>query len=153
MKHGKYGPGNTNFKKLQVSKLPVTLWDNFEYEKSGCGATALALLTGKNPKDIALKNGKNHYSDRFMVDFLRKNKISVYEVNRANLTQSKEWRHQLSDNNVVLYSAHTSKKESSFFVTFNGYLYHNFTIAKANYLDFLNFPIDSCYVLFKKSWK
>lgn len=153
MKHGKYGPGNTNFKKLQVSKLPITLWDNIDYEKSGCGATALALLTGKNPKDIALKNGKNHYSDRFMVDFLRKNKISVYEVNRANLTRSKEWRHQLSDNNVILYSAHTSKKESSFFVTFNGYLYHNFRISKADYLDFLSFPIDTCYVLFKKEWK
>lgn len=152
MKHGNYGPGNTDFKKLQVSKFPLTLWDGVAYGHCGCGATALALITGKNPLDIADKNGRRHYSDRFMVDFLRKHGVSVFEVNRANLTRSKKWEHQLGDNNVVLYSAHTAKGESSYFVTFCGYLYHNFSISKANYLDFLNFPIDSCYVLFKKSW-
>lgn len=153
MRHGNYGPGNTNFKKLQVSKFPVTLWDSVIYGHCGCGATALALITGDNPTKIAAKNGRRHYSDRFMVDYLRKKGISVYEVNRANLSQSKEWKHQLSDNNVILYSANTAKGEQSWFLTFNSYIYHNFIISKASYLDLLNFPIDSCHVLCKNNWK
>ena len=153
MRHGNYGPGNTNFKKLQVSKFPITLWDGLNYEHCGCGATALGLITGVNPRKIAEKNGRRHYSDRFMVEFLRKHGISVYEVNRANLSRSKEWRHQILDNNVILYSCNTTKGEGSHFVTYNGYIYHNFQVAKANYLDFLNFPIISCFCLYKKSWK
>lgn len=152
MKHGNYGPGNTNFKKLQVSKFPVTLWDNVAYGHCGCGATALGLITGVSPSKIAEKNGRRHYSDRFMVDYLRKKGVSVYEVNRANLTRSKQWEHQLSDNNVVLYSAHTAKGEQSWFLTFNSYIYHNFIISKASHLDLLSFPIDSMFILFSKKW-
>ena len=153
MKHGNYGPGNTNFSKLTVSYFPVTMWDNIDYGESGCGATALGLITGINPRIIAEQNGGDHYSDRFMINFLRKHKFSVYEVNRANLTSTKEWKHKIKDNHVVLYSAHTAKGECSYFVTYNGYIYHNFTISKPSYIDFLNFPIDSCYVIYKKNWK
>ncbi len=153
MHHGNYGPGNTDFKKLQVSKFPAALWDNVIYGHCGCGATALGLITGVKPSKIAEKNGRRHYSDRFMVEFLRKHDISVFQVNRANLSKSKEWKHQLSDNNVVLYSANTVKGEQSWFLTYNSYLYHNFVISKANYLDMLNFPITSCFCLYKKSWK
>lgn len=154
MKHGNYGPGNTDFEKLTVSKFPVCLWDSIIYQHTGCGATALGLITGKNPRKIATQNGKRHYSDRFMVDFLRKNNVSVFEVNRANLSNDKEWRHKILDNHIVLYSAMTAKGECSWFVTYgNGLLFHNCNITKCSYLDFINFPIDSCYVLFKKSWK
>lgn len=155
MKHGNYGPGNTDFKKLQVSKFPLTLWDGVAYGHCGCGATALALITGKNPLKIAekvkiSKSGKRSFSDRFMINFLRKNNFSVFEVNKANISNRNEWSHSILDNNLVLVSLLTQKKEGSWFVLYNNFLFHNFQISKANYLDFLNFPIESMFVLSKR---
>lgn len=152
MKLGSYGNGNTKFDKLVVRRFPVTLWDSYLYGKTGCGATALGLITGINPSEIATARGKNHYSDRFMVDFLRKCGISVYQVNKANLTNQKKWNYKLKDNNVILYSSLIQKKEATWFVSAFSNVYHNCEITKASYLDFLNFPIDSFFVLYRKEW-
>ena len=157
MENGKYGPGNTKFEKLTLSKVQFTHWDAVTYEKTGCGATALGLLTGKNPIEIAAKakklpKGGLHFSDRFMVEFLRKNKFSVYQVNKANSSNRKVWRHTIMDNNLILFSLLTQKAESSWFILYNHFLFHNYQITKANYLDFINFPTDSMYVLTKSDW-
>lgn len=157
MKAGKYGPGNTKFEKLTLSKVQFTHWDGVTYEKAGCGATALGLLTGKNPIEIATKakklpKGGRHFSDRFMVDFLRRNGFSVFEVNRANLTRDKIFSHKIQDNHLILYSSNTIKGEASFFVTYGGYLIHNFSVTRCNYLDLLSFPLLTCYVLHRPEW-
>lgn len=150
MRNGKYGNGNTKFNKLALNKCNFTLWDSYNFNKSGCGATALGLITGQNPHSIKTKNG--HFSDRFMVNFLRDRNFSVYEVNKANLSNKKIWSHSLLDNHLILFSILTQKKEATWMVMFNNIIYHNFEQRKANYIDFLNFPMDSLYVLYKKSW-
>lgn len=152
MKFGTYGGGNTKFNKLALNKCKLTFWDSLTYGKAGCGATALGLLTGNDPFEI--RGQRKHFSDRFMVDYLRKNGFSVYEVNRANLSNKKEWGHSIQDNNLLLFSMLIQKKECSWMVMYgDSMLVHNFQVMKANYLDFLNFPVDSMYVLFKKGWK
>lgn len=100
---------------------------------------------------INVRNG--HYSDRFMVNFLRKNKFSVYEVNKSNLTNKKSWSYSLHSNHLLLFSSLILKKQCSWFVLFNDTLFHNFEIKKMGYQDLINFPIESMYVLFNKKWR
>lgn len=153
MKLGTYGKGNTKFEKLTVKRFPVHLWDSYLYGKAGCGATALGLITGISPLEIAKKRNSNHYSDRFMIEFLRKNGVSVYEVNKANLSNKSVWKHSIRDDHILLYSALIQRKEASWFVGgLNGVIFHNGEIMKASYLDFLNFPIESLFVLYSKKW-
>lgn len=150
MKTSTYGKGNTKFSKLGMSRFPMTIWDSLTYGRFGCGATALALITGSNPRDINVRNA--HYSDNFMVKFLRKNKFSVYEVNKANLSNKKTWSYSLQSNHLILFSSLILKKEASWFVLFNDILFHNFEIRKMTYQDTINFPIDSMYVIYNKKW-
>lgn len=126
------------------------MWDTYKFNKAGCGATALGLITGKNP--FFFKSKKSHYSDRFMVKSLRKEGFSVYEVNKANLSNREEWKYSLADNHLILFSSLLKKKEASWMVMFNNNIYHNFERTTASYIDFVNFPIDSMYVIFKKEW-
>ena len=152
MESGTYGPGNTKFEKLTVKRFPIHLFDSYLYGKAGCGATALGLITGVSPLEIAAKRNSGHYSDRFMVDFLRKHKISAYKVNKANISNKKIWTHSIKDNNVLLYSSLIQKAESTWTISCFGTVYHNFEILKASYFDMLNFPVDSCFVLYKSEW-
>ena len=153
MKTGKYGPGNTNFDKLKVKRLPLHFYNAVDYSKAGCGSTALALLTGDNPFVIATKVKKGNFTDSFMKKYLRKHGISVYEVNKANLTRNSEWKHSLQDNHVVLFSALVRKKDSSWFLAYNkDVLFHNFEVIKADFYTLLSFPITSAFVLYKKEW-
>lgn len=154
MKLGKYGKGNTKFEKLTVKRFPVHLFDSYLYGKAGCGATALGLITGISPLEIAAKRNNVHYSDRFMVEFLRKHGISVFEVNCANISNRKTWSHCIRDDHVLLYSSLIQKKEATWFVSYgiNGNIFHNGEILRASYLDFINFPIISMFVLHRKEW-
>ena len=153
MKYSRYGSGNTKFDKLTLKRCKFSMWDTADYSKAGCGATALGLLTGEDPLVIKKRvRGKDHYSDRYMTDFLRNHNFSVYEVNRANLTNKNTWRHSLLDNHLLLYSLLVQKKEATWFVAYNNYAYHNFEVVKRDYIDFINFPIESMYVLHKKDW-
>lgn len=153
MRSGTYGKGNTKFEKLTVKRFPITIWDSYLYGKAGCGATALGLITGISPLEIAKRHNSAHYSDNFMIKFLRKYGISVYEVNRANISNKSVWKHSLRDDHVLLYSALIQKKEASWFVAGpNSVIFHNGEIMKASYLDFINFPIESMFVLYRKEW-
>ena len=151
MKLGTYGNGNTKFKKLTISKCSLTMWDYVKYGSCGCGATALGLITGDNPFHIT--NKRKHFRDRFMVEYLRKRNFSIHEVTQSNLSNKKKWSHSISDNHLLLFSMLIQKKECTWMVGWNNILYHNFEILKTNYLDFINFPIDSMYVVYKKDWK
>jgi hypothetical protein len=153
MKNGKYGSGNTNFSKLTVQFVPISLWDKSIYSSIGCGAAVLATLTGINPTKISkLNNHKNHYSDYFMVNFLRSRGVSVYEVNKANLTNSEEWIYKINDSHALLYSCLVKKNEGSWFFSYQNTIYHNFSLAKGSWFDLVNFPINSMYVLHRDKW-
>lgn len=152
MRSGTYGKGNTKFEKLTVKRFPLTLWDSVVYGQAGCGATALGLITGENPLEIAKRNKSKHYSDRFMVNSLRRFGVSVFEINKANLSNKKEWRYSLSGNHVILFSSLIQKAESSWLILWDDVLWHNFIPVKASYQHFLNCPTDTAFLLYRKSW-
>lgn len=152
MKNGKYGPGNTNFDKLKVKRLPLYFYNTVDYSKAGCGATCISALTGENPFSVATKVKKGNFTNSFMVKTLRKHGISVYEVNKANLTNQSDFKHKLSDQHVVLFSSLITKKNESWIISNNGVLLHNFEIIKADFYTLLSFPITSAFVLYKKEW-
>ena len=152
MKTGTYGSGNTDFRKLVVKKLPMHFFNTTDYHSAGCGATAISLLTGVSPFDKSVRRKGGNYPDSFMLRKLRESGISVYEVNKANLTNQKEWGHRIKDNNVVLFSSLITKKESSWIINYNRVWIHNFEIIKADIHGLLSFPIETMYVLYKKQW-
>jgi len=153
MKIGKYGPGNTDFTKLTVSKLPIHLFNTIDNSAKGCGATCLSLLTGVHPSVISKRIKKGNYTDSFMLKFLRKHKISAYQVNQANLSNTKAWRYTIKDNHVILFSILVKKKECTWMVCYNDATFHNFEIMKMDPYSMFNFPIVTMYILHKKQWK
>ena len=146
MKSGRYGNGNTNFSKYVLAKFSPTLYS--QSLTVGCGASALSLLTGKNPWLYQTKDG--HYKESYMVNALRREGYRVFEVNRSNLTRSKNPQYNLSPYNLLLYSQIMSKGMASWYVSWGGYYWHNFEIFEVNAQQLLNWPIVSMYVLCKK---
>ena len=151
MELGKYGPGNTNFAKYQTKKFPLHLFNAKDYPNVGCGASCLSLLTGVDPMALRGKNG--HFSDNYMINYLRKNKISVFQINQANLTNQKQWEYKIDDRNIILYSSLIRKKEASWFITYGGFIFHNFVISPAHYINFLASPLLSMYCLWSNKWE
>jgi len=150
MKTGKYGAANTNFSKLKLRKSVLHFFDKINHGEIGCGANALALLIGSNPKDFQKRAA--HYSDAFMLRELRKAGYKVFEVNKSNLTRKKYPTTQLDDRHLILFSSLVNKGNASWTVTHNNYLYHNFEIFSSNFWTMMNNPVCSMYVLYKKSW-
>ena len=150
MKTGKYGAANTDFSKLRLTKSSLHFFDRFKCGEIGCGANALSLLIGSHPKSFLKKHG--HYSDSFMTKELRKAGYKVFEVNKSNLTRTKQPSLHLDDRHLILFSALLNKGNASWMVTHNNYLYHNFEIFPNNFWTMTNNPVCSMYVLYKKSW-
>jgi hypothetical protein len=156
MENGKYGSSNTKFTKLTLDRFDASMFDAIKYMRTGCGANALALLTGKHPARVSrLNKHRNHFSDRFMLAFLRKHGFKTFKITKCNLTSRNTdfEMGQLSDNHLMLMSQLLKPNEASWVVYWNGIQYHNFELSKANFWNLLNLPIISAYVLYKNEWK
>ena len=138
--------------KYEVDKLPLHIYDTNRYGLYGCGATALSLLTGMNPWDISNLNKDRHYSDAFMLKYLRHHKIKCIKMTKCNLTNTKDISYEISDRHVILLSQLVKKGEGTWKVIYQGISYHNFHLATFSTASLLNNPIDSAYVLFKAEW-
>ena len=157
MENGRYGRANTDFKKLTINKFPLCLFDYAQYGSTGCGANALSLLTGVNPRSILRMNeGRSHYGDKFMLAFLRKKGIRAFKLTKCNITgrtgDGDFLSGLLSPNNLLLASQLIKKQEASWFVYWNNIQYHNFELGLATFSSLLNFPIVSAYVLYNQAW-
>lgn len=156
MKCGTYGNSNNDFRKLALRKFCPSLFDRILYLNCGCGSSALALLTGKDPNLIVQQNkGKEHYSDRFMVDYLRKNQFKVYQINKCNLSsrnKSDTVAYSINEDNLILSSHLIQRNVASWIVTYGDTQFHNFQLSKCSFMGLLNFPISTAYVLYKKEW-
>lgn len=148
MKIGTYGPRNTDFKKLRIERAELCFFDKVVYGETGCGANALALLTGVNP--LKFKTWDGLYPDNFMLYKLRAHGYSVYEVTKANLTFSKTAAMIIDDRHLILYSSLLSRGIASWFVSFNNMVVHNFDVFAPSYWALINSPIHSMFVLHKK---
>lgn len=154
MENGKYGNSNTDFSKIAIDKFSATMFDVGRFSRVGCGANALALLTGVNPsKILSLNRNRNHFSDRFMLDFLRQRSFRAFRITKCNLTHKNTDYEmgQIADNHLLLASQLLKPNEASWVVYWGGIQYHNFELSKASFWSLLNLPIVSAYVLYKPS--
>jgi hypothetical protein len=116
----------------------------------GCGAGALALLSGIAPETVAVKNGSMHYSDAFMLRFLRNQGFKTLRLTLCNLSQSKS---QVQPANVVLLSQLFRRNEATWGVVYDNSYYHNFQHYSLESISFLNKPILSAYLIVHPRWR
>lgn len=153
MEKGLYTSNKVDFSKFASYKVPLHLTISRFGSLYGCGASALGLVTGANLADISkLNKERNHYTDQFMISFLEKKRIKAIKLTQAILTNSEFMTEKITSDHFLLASLLLAKQRGSWCAIWQSILYHNMEITNMKSLDFLNFPILSCYVLFKKSW-
>lgn len=116
----------------------------------GCGASALALITGVAPEIISSENGGAHYSDRFMIWFLRARNFQTLRLTPNIVTGA---RVKIGPHHVLLMSQLFRRDEGTWGVIFADFYYHNFESYVLSSLAFLNKPILSAYVVFHPKWR
>ena len=116
----------------------------------GCGAAALALITGVAPEIIATENGDAHYSDRFVVRFLRTRNFRALRLTPDLVTRSKS---PIGSDHVLLISQLFRHGEGTWGVVFQDFYYHNFGAYTLSALSFLNKPILSAYLVIHPKWR
>jgi hypothetical protein len=116
----------------------------------GCGATALALLTGCLPEGIAAKNGSRHYADSFMISTLLAYGFKVKRLTVSNVLRSPS---SIEANNVLLLSQIFKPEEATWGVIFNSLYFHNFEIYNLEALSLLRKPMHSCYLVVHPKWR
>ena len=116
----------------------------------GCGASALALITGIAPEIVASENGGAHYSDRFMTGFLRARQFQTIRLTPAVMARANS---AIGSDHVLLISQLCRSGEGTWGVIFADFYYHNFEVYSLSGLAFLNKPILSAYVVFHKKWR
>jgi hypothetical protein len=151
-------PKKIDFDTLTVSRPNFYLYDRILYSTAGCGASALSLLTGGKPHNInKLNKDKYHFSNSFMENYLRKRKFQLFKITDNRLLKKKDnpLEEKIKDNHVLLCCMKLSKKSYSWAVIWGqpSFMIHNFEIIKMKTLDFANYPMDSLYIVYKKSWK
>ena len=117
---------------------------------SGCGASALGLLTGIPPANFAAKMPDKHYPDEFMLRSLRRLGFRVLRLTQCNLSQHTSG---VNSRHVLLLSQLFQENEATWIVLFNGVCYHNFDVYSLEGLSFLNKPLLSAYVVFHPKWQ
>jgi len=149
MDKGTYKGRRVVFKHYETSCFNPYLFSDTGSDMRGCGACALALLTGIMPEKIAAKNGGVHYPDSFMSRFLREHGFRVLRLTQCNLSVAKDY---VGTNHVVLLSQLFRRNEATWGVIFRGVYYHNFGVYLLDSLSMLNKPVLSAYVVVDPRW-
>ena len=116
----------------------------------GCGATALAALTGVEPELIAFENGARHYPDRFMVRFLRAHGFRTLRLSRSVLVDK---GYGLGFEHVLLVSQQLTREEGTWGIIFGDTYVHNFETYRLSTFWLLRKPLMSAYVIFHPRWR
>jgi hypothetical protein len=139
--------------KYEVDMLPLYMYNPTTYGNYGCGSTALSIITGINPVKIQIANKNRHYSDEFMLKYLRQHKIKCIKMTKCNLTNQKDWQYPINARHVLLVSQLVKKAEATWKIIYQGISHHNFLPSTFSVTSMLNNPVCSSYVLFKPEWK
>ena len=136
-------PKKINFKSYRLNYFrPYLFGPSHRYD--GCGATALGLLTGIDAKCIPRMKV---WPDRYMVNFLKKEKWQVLKLTKENIAYRALLTDSITKEHLVLISMLFYKDVGSWCVLWNDDIYHNFEITTLKTYDFINLPILSMYLL------
>jgi len=145
---GKYTKKPVDYKELRAFLFTPHLYDRVLYGTAGCGATALALLTGNHPWDIQDQNKrKAHYSDRFMIKYLNDHQFKTIPLSQKGLNSNTVVTYPVSSDHVLLVSQLMAKREATWVIYHRNLSYHNFETGATDKLDFLNKPILTAYIV------
>lgn len=144
MEKGKYHGRRVNLLKLASSFFTPCIFAGTTRASLGCGAVALSLMTGNKPEQIALKNKSGHYSDEFMVRYLRRRGYRVLPLTQCLVSTTGG---QVRTDHVVLLSQLFRKNEGTWGVLYNEFYWHNYSPYNVDSLSFLNKPILSAILL------
>jgi hypothetical protein len=147
---GYYKGRRVDFSKFAASCFNPFLFAGSARSRLGCGASALALLTGTAPEAIIAKKRGTHYSDDFMMRFLRGKGFRVLLLTLCNLSSATA---NIGAAHVLLISQLFRKNEGTWGVIFNGLYYHNFESYLLETLCFINKPILSAYLVAHPRWQ
>lgn len=119
--------------------------------RCGCGASALALLTGISPAQILVENNSVHFPDEFMLRFLRRHGCTVQELTQCNVSASDS---KIGPDHIVLLSQLFRRNEATWGVIFSGVVYvHNFAFYHLDNLSLLNKPVLSAHLVIHPHWQ
>lgn len=113
---------------------------------NGCGANALALLTGELPESFP---NKASWSTRFMLSFLRDRGFATQKITKNAVSQR---FNPIANRHVLLILMRFISNEASWIVLNQDIVFHNFEITKLKTYEFLNHPIMDAYLLMHPSW-
>ena len=150
MEKGTYNGRRVDFTQYAVSVFHPYLFTGDSRSRAGCGACSLSLLSGIDPIIIAEHNGNAHYSDKFMITFLRNHGFRTLKLTLCNLTQSAG---VVGNTQVVLISQLFRRNEATWGVIYDQIFFHNFDHYALEALSFLNKPILSAYMVVHPSWR
>jgi hypothetical protein len=150
MEKGSYRERRVVFKRYAVSCFNPFLFCDPASELRGCGAGALALLTGIAPEIISAKNGGAHYPDTFMRRFLRRHGFRTLQLTQCNVSAAKD---SVGTEHVILISQLFAHNEGTWGILFGSIYYHNFTCYAASSLSLLNKPVLSAYLVVHPRWQ
>ena len=147
---GTYKRRRVDFNEYAASCFRPYLFSGYAQRRQGCGASALALLTGVLPDSIALRNGQRHFSDRFMLKILREHGFTVLPLTLCNLSDRVL---PVTHNHVILLSQLFKINEATWGVIHDGAYFHNFDIFSLDQLSFINKPNLTAYVVIHRTWQ
>jgi hypothetical protein len=117
---------------------------------AGCGATALALLTGENPLSLPRKKD---WTRGFMTRFLEDRGFLLVRLTPRNVTRRKDPAYPITSRHVVLVSIRLMTNEASWAVIHDGRMYHNFEISIFKPYELLNHPVEDAYLVKHPRWE
>ena len=152
MKKSRHTGRRVDFKRYAASCFTPHLFTSPLQRTIGCGATALGLLTGIPPEEIAAKKRGEHYSDNFMLKFLRSHGFRTLELNSSNVSAD---RSKIGDSHVLLISQFWSSRlnEGTWIVLHNGLCFHNCDVYSLESLSFLKKPLLSVFLVLHPRWQ
>lgn len=145
-----YTGRRTDLKPFAASFFAPHLFQGEHRHLIGCGAGALALLTGVPPEKIAARHRGRHYSDKFMIRFLKQRSFRLLRLTPLRITSA---RNGVGSEHVILISQLFRNYEATWGIIHANVYYHSFQAYNLSELAFLNKPILSAYLVIHPSWR
>jgi hypothetical protein len=156
VRKGYYNCSTINWGEFEIKKFAPFLFDTLIYRDISCGASLLATLTGDNPYKIQKLNKNNTSTpDNFILSYLKKKNFKVKEITQALITKntSNFILNRIKDNHLIMSSNLIKKNEATWNLMVFGKLYHGFDCVNINYLETINHPLISCYIITHKKYQ